>query len=165
MLTPDKLLSIFDYHSETGTLTRKNSSKGYHGNREITRLNDQGYLVTTLDGETHRVHHLIWLIHYGYSVKEIDHINRNKSDNRVVNLRDCSHLQNCGNSGVRTTNTSGYKGVTFCKKTGRWKAQIGINYKNVNIGRFDTPELAALAYNRMALEHFGEFAYLNEVGS
>lgn len=56
-----------------------------------------------------------------------------------------------------------YKGVSFCKQTGRWVAQIGFEYQNIKIGRFDTPEEAALAYNVRAVQYFGEFAFQNEV--
>lgn len=141
-------------------MIRKFATKGYAAGRKITRLNDSGYIVTTFNGVGYRVHHLIWIWHYAEAVAEIDHINRIKSDNRITNLRACEHVPNCGNNSPRV---HVYKGVTFCKTTGKWKAQIGVNYKNVSLGRYPTIEEAALAYNEAARQHFGEFAYLNEV--
>lgn len=160
MLNRERLRALFNYDANTGHLIRIEATKGYPPNRRITRVNDQGYLITTVDGETWRVHHLVWIWHHDEHVEEIDHRNRIRHDNRIDNLRPCDHQPNCGNSRPRVHK---YKGVTFCKLTGRWKAQIGVNYKNVNLGRYDTMEQAALAYNAAAIRHFGEFAYLNEV--
>ena len=95
------------------------------------------------------------MYHHGYFVKELDHISRIRDDNRIENLRPCNHSQNLGNSGPRVHK---YKGVTFCKQTGRWRAQL----KNKR-QRFDTIEEAALAYNQWAIDYFGEFAYINKV--
>ena len=156
----EELKHLFDYDPITGHLITKFSTKGYHAGRRLTRLNHSGYYVTTLNGVAYRVHHLVWIWHYGEYVSEIDHINRVKNDNRIENLRSCDHVPNCGNSSPRV---HAYKGVTFCKTTGKWKAQIGKNYSNYNLGRFDKIEDAAKAYNRAALEHFGNFAYLNDV--
>ncbi len=160
MLTIERLCEVFDYDPLTGIIIRKMGSKGYHPNRQITRKNDKGYLVTTLDGKTYRVHQLIWFINYGSFVDEIDHENRVRDDNRLRNLRLPTRLQNVVNSGPKS---AGYKGVTFCKCTQRWRAQIGFEYRNIHIGRYDTAELAALAYNKKARELFGEFAYMNKV--
>lgn len=161
--TQEYLRELFDYDAETGHMIRRIATKGYHGGRRITRTNDQGYIVTTLDGVSYRVHHFVWIWHKGFAVEEIDHRNRVRNDNRIDNLRPCERVPNCGNTGPRVHK---YKGVTFCKSTGRWKAQIGIDYKNISIGRFDTIEQAALAYNEAAIRHFGpDFAYLNNVSA
>jgi hypothetical protein len=159
---PDQaaLRDAFDYDPDTGHLIRKHSTKGYNAGRRVTRLNDAGYIVTTFNGVGYRVHHLVWIWHHGEAVAEIDHINRVKNDNRIENLRACLHIPNCGNSSPRVYK---YKGVTFCKQTQKWKAQIGMNYRNYSLGRFCTIEEAALAYNEAAKSHFGEFATLNEV--
>ena len=162
MLTQERVRELFDYDPETGDLIRRHATKGYDAGRRISRRNDRGYLVTTVETKTYRVHHLVWLWHTGELPREVDHINRVKHDNRIENLRTCDHRPNCGNSSERRP---GYKGVSYCKATGRWKAQIGVNYKNRHLGRYDTPEEAALAYNDAAVEEFGEFAYLNKVSS
>ena len=160
MLTPDIIKAEFDYDPKDGSLRRVYATKGYPPGRKITRKNDQGYLITTFQGKTYRVQQLIWMLHHGTFVKELDHINRVRDDNRIENLRVPTRTQNCANSKAKSP---GYKGVTFCKSTGRWKAQIMVNYVNKNLGRFDTPDEAALTYNMAALTHFGVYAYLNEV--
>ncbi len=95
----------------------------------------------------------------------VDHINHNTLDNRKDNLRACTQSQNCMNK-VSNRGKSKYKGVTYSndrKRIRRWRAIINQNGKNISLGRYKTPEEAALAYNTKAKEIFGEFAYLNEV--
>ncbi len=93
----------------------------------------------------------------------VDHRNQNGLDNRRCNLRRCSLSQNQGNSRQRKNNTSGYRGVSWCKRTGRWFAQITVNGKNRGLGQYLTKLEAASAYNKAAKSHFGKFAMLNKV--
>jgi len=90
---------------------------------------------------------------------EVDHANHNKLDNRRANLRPATCQQNAANAPLRSDNTSGYRGVTRCTKTGRWQARVGRSH----VGRFDTPEEAARAYNSAARVRFGEFAFQNAI--
>lgn len=92
-----------------------------------------------------------------------DHIDGNKLNNRKINLRICSTSQNMGNRGKQKNNTSGYKGVFWSEKAGRWRAQITYKKKAIHIGLFDKPIEAAKAYNEEAVKYFGIFAKLNEV--
>lgn len=91
----------------------------------------------------------------------VDHINRDKLDNRRSNLRIANQAQNMRNCDVRKTNTSGYKGVHWHKQNQKWKVEITKDYKNIHIGTFDDLEEAARAYDAMAVKLFGEFARLN----
>jgi hypothetical protein len=92
---------------------------------------------------------------------ETDHINHNTIDNRRENLRACSHTQNQGNSKIRIDNTSGFKGVSFSKLSKKWCSTIRYGKFRKNLGLYDRPEDAAIAYDRAAKEYFGEFARLN----
>ena len=94
---------------------------------------------------------------------ETDHISMNTLDNRRENLRQCTRAENSANKKKYSTNTSGYKGVTWHKAANKWRAQITINYKNHILGQFDKIEDAAKAYNEAAKNRLGEFARLNEV--
>ncbi len=89
--------------------------------------------------------------------KVIDHINRNKLDNRRSNLRCCTQSQNLMNRGANKGNSSGFKGVSFCKKDGKWAASICVNYKATNLGKFNTPEEAHAAYCEAGKRLHGEF--------
>ena len=153
MITQPRLHELFLY--EHGKLLRKIGVKGSPVLTEIGTIKPKGYMVAVVDGKMYRVHHLVWMYHHGEFVSELDHINRERNDNRIENLRPCTHSQNLGNARARVHK---YKGVTFCKATQKWRAQL-----NGHLGRFDTIEEAALAYNAAAIEHFGEFANLNKV--
>lgn len=92
---------------------------------------------------------------------EVDHANQNTLDNRKANLRVCTASENARNRGKTARNTSGYKGVSFDKRTGKWDARIGLNGKRRHLGYFDTALEAAAAYDRAALEMHGTFARHN----
>lgn len=99
---------------------------------------------------------------------KIDHIDGNGANNQKCNLRVATHAENLRNSrkgclyGGRPI-TSKYKGVTWDKQTGRWRAQVTFNCKTIHLGLYDIEENAAKAYNRFAEEHYGEFTRLNVV--
>lgn len=90
--------------------------------------------------------------------EQVDHIYHQTLDNRKSELRLCTPSQNQYNRGTQSTNTSGFKGVSWDKKWSKWLAGIKLNGKTINLGRYDTPELAHEAYCKAAAEHHGEFA-------
>ena len=92
--------------------------------------------------------------------QEVDHINGDKLDNRKDNLRFCTHQQNMVNWNNKR-GKSKYRGVSWCKRDKKWKAQIQSHSKNRLIGRFREEEEAAKAYNIEAKKEFGNFALLN----
>ena len=89
---------------------------------------------------------------------QADHRDRNGLNNRRENLRACSNGENKRNRDAQVNNTSGYKGVTFHKKTGKLKASIKLNRKQIHLGYFDTKEAAHAAYCAAASELHGDFA-------
>jgi len=104
-----------------------------------------------------------YMHHFILGVKGVivDHINGNGLDNRKSNLRICTHKQNCRSSRKRKIKTSKYKGVHRLKTSKKWCVQIGLNYKKIHIGYYNTEEEAAKAYDKAALKYYGEFACLN----
>ena len=158
MITQARLHELFIY--DAGKLFRRKAVKGSPVFTEIGTTKPKGYRVAVVDGKTYRVHHLVWMYHHGQFVPELDHINRKRSDNRIENLRPCTHSQNLGNSKARTGK---YKGVTFCKQTNKWRAQITIDGIHRCLGRHITEEEAALAYNDAARNRHGNFEYLNKI--
>lgn len=95
--------------------------------------------------------------------KVVDHINHNTLDNRRVNLRICSRLENARNRRMNKNNKSGYKGVYYERTRQKHRAQIGFKGRNIKLGRFKDPKMAAVAYNEAAKYFFGNFAFLNKI--
>ena len=91
----------------------------------------------------------------------IDHKNHDTLDNRKANLRLCNYQQNGGNKRKRPGLTSPFKGVSFDRKSNKWRAAIKVNYQQKNLGFYENPADAARAYDRAALDAFGDFAKTN----
>lgn len=102
-----------------------------------------GYPTTTVNGKNTRLH--IFLLGKQPQSKVIDHINRNKLDNRRCNLRVCTQKENIQNASLKSTNKSGIAGVYFVPKTNKWRAQISLNSKTKHIGIFSSFEEATQA--------------------
>lgn len=117
---------------------------------------NNGYYWCFRDGKksTIRVHAIL-------CCSGCDHINGNKSDNRMCNLRKASSSQNSYNRGATKRNTTGYKGVQFDKKTNSFMVQLRYNNHLLYLGNFETAEDAAKQYDRAAIKYFGEFAWTN----
>lgn len=162
-LTQERVKELFDYDPATGDLTWKVQRRGRFAKPGAKAGCVARYVTVSVDCKSYPAHRVIWLWVYGEMPVEIDHINRVKTDNRLTNLRTCDRSQNTGNVQLMSTNTTGYRGIWFAKHCGRWRAAIKINGKLTHLGYFSNPCAAALRYNEAAVQHFGEFAYLNEV--
>ena len=134
--------------------------KWYSSKRGYARRN----VVGTADTASTLIQRVILEFH-GHDLigMDVDHINGNPLDNRKSNLRIVSHQQNCFNRKISRNNSTGYKGVSLYRPNGKYKAFIKVNYKQIHLGYFTTPEDAADAYNEAALEYFGECAQLNNI--
>ncbi len=126
------------------------------------RLIGRGYVGTHAKQtrSTQLLHHFI--VGYPPEGRQVDHINRNKLDNRKVNLRLATSSQNNANVGLRKSNTSGFKGVSFCKRSHKYEARIHYQGKRYRLGYFDDSKEASIVYNNKAQEFHGEYAYKEE---
>ena len=118
-------------------------------------LDKEGYVVFSFKRKQLRAHRVVWLLPYGkWPTRHLDHINGNKADNRIENLREATCSQNGGNR--RPDKGRRFKGVRRVP-SGRFVATCNAKY----VGSFDSEEEAARAYDKRAAELFGEFANLN----
>jgi hypothetical protein len=127
---------------------------GYNGHH------DTFYAVRSKPGQTIRMHRQI--MDAGPD-QVVDHINHNGLDNRRSNLRLCSIAENARNTQGWRSRSSRYKGVSYRRRSDKWRAAITYKQKQFSLGEFDSETDAARAYNAKARELFGEFAYLNDV--
>lgn len=139
----------------------KNISK----NRKLKQsVNAGGYKFVSLVNnngkrQNHLIHRLIAIQFIENLTNKlcIDHINNDRTDNNIKNLRWCTSGENKQNASVSKNNTSGTKGIYWNKKANKWHVQIMINDKHINIGLFENKEDAILARKEKANELFGEF--------
>lgn len=106
-------------------------------------LNAQGYWTVNINYSHHRAHHIIWIVAYGRTASEIDHIDGDRSNNAIANLREVTRTENLRNRGRSVANNSGVIGVNF--QSGKWRARIYVDRRAIELGRFDTIDEAIIA--------------------
>lgn len=160
MITHSELMKELHYNSETGVFTRIKAKPSVNIGDIAGSYEAKGYISIRLNGSVYKAHRLAWFYYYGYwPTKQIDHINGVKDDNSIKNLRLATQSENLRNTKIRVDNIAGIKGVNIHK--GRWIARCQINKVRVNLGSFDTKELAKSAYDNYASKNHGEFYRLN----
>lgn len=168
MITQERLKEVLDYHQHTGIFVWKISTA-----RRVKVGDVAGYeakvspkysrLMIRVDGRLYKAHRLAWFYMTGIWPKgDIDHQDGNPLNNRFNNLREATRSENLRNADIRRNNTSGYKGVCWNKRRGKWMSGIGHKGKNLHLGYFTDKRDAAQAYNFAAARLHGEFARMNE---
>jgi len=121
------------------------------GGKPAGHVNVDGYVTVGVHGRSYYAHRIIFLMHYGYLPEnDMDHIDQNKSNNRIENLREVSRQCNMRNCGNHKHNTSGVKGVYWVKRDKKWATQIAVSRKNYTLGHYGSFSNAVLA--RLAAE-------------
>lgn len=158
MITQDLIKALFDYQPD-GTLVRKvtTNARAKAGTVSGT-ANKAGYLRTTVAGRSYYNHHLVWLLFHGSLPKLLDHINGDRADNRIENLRECTQAENMRNCRNKKNNSTGVKGVTWRPTKGKFRARLTVNNQEICVGHYATLEEAAHALQEARLTHHGEFA-------
>lgn len=147
-LTVERAKELLDYSPETGLMTWKSSRMGASKGREAGSL-EKGYRRASIDRKRYPLHRVAWLIHYGTWPKEqIDHINGNRSDNRISNLREATHDENCENQHQAQSDnrTTGLLGASFDRRRRVFRASIMVKKVVHRLGTFKTAEAAHQAY-------------------
>lgn len=178
--SPEVLRQLLDYDPETGKLFWNErpasmfANKRLHiafnsrfsGKEAFTAKNENGYYTGTVMYHRALAHRLIWaIVHLEWPASEIDHINCNPADNRIINLRSASRAENLRNIRKRLTNTSGYKGVKYNKANKNFNARIKYDGVEMHLGVFPSAIEAAKAYDEAAVKYHGAFARPNFDGA
>jgi HNH endonuclease/AP2 domain len=157
----DRLKDVLSYDKHTGVFRWKKtlSKRNCEGNIAGSFSKEHGYISICIDGKRYMAHRLAWLYEFGsWPTNDIDHINTIRNDNRICNLREATRADNLHNMSVPSHNTSGFKGVSWHKARGKWRATIKLNRRSIHLGAFNDKEEAANAYKEAASRLFGEFA-------
>ena len=154
--------SLLSYDPESGDLTwlvSRGSIKSGRRAGSPQRSRGKTYTQIRIDKSFYKAHHLVWAIYYGnWPNHDLDHEDRDGENNRIKNLRPCTMSQNQANRKINVNNKSGFKGVSFNKKIGKWRAYFNCNGKRKYLGVFDKPELAGVAYWTAVQAAFGDYA-------
>ena len=158
IITQERLKSLLHYSPETGVFVWNRRPRSmfkserqqmlFNSRREGTEAGHKtnyGYISIRIDKRPYMAHRLAWLYVYGEWPKFIDHDNRNKSDNRLCNLRNVTHSENMKNRDRQPNSTSGITGVSLIRSTGKWRAHIKHHGKWESLGNYQTIEEAAEA--------------------
>jgi hypothetical protein len=152
MVNASELHEILTYEPETGRLTWKvrkdvllRWNVRYAGREAFTAIAN-GYRKGSIHNVSYQAHRVLWAMHHGeWPLGQVDHVNGDRGDNRISNLRQADGFQNSQNAKVRCDNTSGYPGVSFFKDRNQWTARICVNGKKIHLGYFSTAEMATKA--------------------
>ena len=162
MLTQEILLENFRYDEKTGNLYWKvKRSNTTNLSKPISAKDRYGYIqvCTKLSGKVknYGVHRLIWVMVYGKTPKNIDHIDGNRTNNQISNLREVTHQQNMMNKKKYATTKNNYKGTYKLKDQNSWVAEITFMKKRYYLGCFKTEKEAGEAYLKAAKKIHKEF--------
>lgn len=158
-LTQTRLKELLRYDPETGDFTWLVSRGRSPAGSRAESPDSKGYIRIGIDGFLHYSHRLAFLYMTGAPPPaEVDHINRDRGDNRWTNLRLATSRDNKGNAGVRSDNTSGHRGVSWDKRSGEWQAYGRRTGRKIHLGYFDRLEEAASAAQKWRAESFKDFA-------
>ena len=157
MITKDIVKFWFDYSEGELYWKRKPSPKIKVGERAGC-INSIGYRQVVINKKQYYEHRLIFLMKKGFMPRYIDHKDGNPLNNKIENLRACTDSQNQYNKKISNKNTSGIKGVSWCKKNKTWKAQISSKGVKYNLGYFKSIKDAERVVKNKREELHGEFA-------
>ena len=157
MITQAELKNLFDYVD--GQLVAKTNVNKRKVGDVLGSVNDKGYLKGSVNQRLYRVHRLVFLYFHGFMPPQVDHIDGNRLNNRIENLREATFKQN--NQNRKPTGSSGVKGVVWHKQSKKWVASICVNRKSVHLGSFENIKDAALAATEAREKLHGDFAWSN----
>jgi hypothetical protein len=156
-ITKEILNFLFDYKDGELYWKFSLSSKSPKGCLAGSIKNDR-YRAISINKKSYLCHRLIYMMFHGYMPKFVDHIDNNRLNNRIENLREATHSENMRNKKLPVNNTSGYKNVTWNKRKRKWAVALKIKDKSISCGYFVDIELADLVAQEARDKYHKEFA-------
>lgn len=158
-LAHDRLVSLLLYDEHTGLFTWRVNKGNVRAGVRAGMKAANGYWRIRIDGTYYPSQRLAWFYVTGtWPTGVIDHIDRDTDNNAFANLRDATVAQNQHNRAEQINNTSGRKGVSFVKKTGRWRVDIKCHGVSNYLGSYATIDEASAIYDAAAIDRHGKFA-------
>jgi len=166
--TPEFIRATFDYFCETGDLFWKErpvtnwqmkSWNNKYAGKKAGSMDAKGYWVIKINGRAYKAHRIGWChFHGAWPEGDLDHKNGFRARTNIAELRTATDYQNSLNRKIGSNNTSGFKGVSFNKRAGKYMVQINYNGKRRHLGYYDDIILASLVYSEAAHKYHGKFA-------
>ena len=158
MITKERLHELFIYNPEAGTFTRKTNHYKAKAGAVAGYTCPRGYVQISVDGIGYRAHRLAFLYMEGRLPKLIDHVDRNKSNNRWKNLRETAHIFNSMNQGCKGRSTTGVRNVRFNPLRSTYEVRLRAMGLNIFIGSYGDLEAAELVAQLAREKYFKEFS-------
>lgn len=145
-LTQQRLKELLHYDQASGLFAWKLRTSNVVRVGDVAGTKTNGYTQIKLDGVIYKAHRLVWLYVYGcWPSHQVDHINGIRDDNRLANLREADNKQNQENTGLKSNNSTGFRGVVWYKRHQKFMARVHHHGKQIHLGYFDTAKEAAAA--------------------
>ena len=160
-LTQEKLLDLIIYDSETGQFSLRKKMGRWPAGFVVGFTRKDGYRDVSVCGRRYLAHRLAWFYTHGtWPADQIDHVNGNRSDNRLCNLREASKSENMRNNPGHSCRSSSHRGVGCRREYGKekWYAQIRKDGLTVKVSGFETEAQAIVERLRLEAEYHGEFS-------
>lgn len=163
MVTQKRLRELFNYDEDTGLFTRISPVRKANVGDIAGCVAKNGYITISVDCKRYYAHRLAFIYMTGSCPRTVDHIDRDRSNNKWSNLRESTAQLQEANKVKCQGKTSKYKGVSFKSKIGRYVARLKVDGNEIYLGCFADEDNAARAYNAAAVEAFGKYAVINNV--
>lgn len=158
LMIPEIAVDLLYYDPRTGRLFWKEFRNGNALMGAEAGWHEKGRRRLEIDGKVYLAHRVAYFLHTGEQPPRfLDHRDGNALNNKFSNLRPATRRENNQNRKQHSNNSTGYRGVTLCRESGKFRARAGVGGKKKTLGRFDTPEAASKVYEAFTRQQYGEF--------
>lgn len=159
-ITIEKIKTHFEY--KDGNLYWKKPTSRTVKIGNLAGCESNGYRIIRINGKYIYMHQAIYLLFHGYIPKIIDHVDNNRKNSKIENLREATKAQNAWNAKLNCRNTSGVRGVSWNKQTKKWRAALMVNGKSLHLGRFSDIQDAENAVKLARKQHYGNYSLIEQ---